>query len=107
MTTNDYIEKAKALAADLDRDEISIDLASLLATFEHRLKTGTETSAAAHARAAVKLAVAQGIDVPDTGASKKPTKAELRKRVDELGLEVPKSATVAELEAALAAHDQA
>lgn len=95
------IEQAKAIAAEVDRDEVSVELASTLATFERRLEH-SEHGAAAHARAVVKLAQREGVDVE--AAKPKRTKADLRAEVDALGLDVPKSATVADLEQALAEH---
>jgi hypothetical protein len=107
---SDEIKQAEAIAASIDRGAVSVDLSSAVSVFEHRMKS-SEAGALAHARAVLKIAAREGVEVPSVTSSSsgggKPKKADLRARVDELGLDVPSSATVADLQAALDAHDAA
>lgn len=106
---SDLIEKAKAFAKSVDRDEVSGDLSSAIASFEHRLANGSDRAAFAHARAVVRLAEREGHTVGDT---KPATVADLRAEVArrnegraEADLIRPAGAKKADLEQALADDD--
>lgn len=97
------IGDASAYADLIDADDdATVDMRSAVASFRHRLAGDSDRAAYAHGRAVVKLAERAGMTLPQSKS--KPTKADLRKQVDDLGLDVPKTATVADLEQALAEH---
>lgn len=107
----DYVAKARAIAGT-DRDAMSGELQSFVATFERRDQAGSERAAHAHARAVVKRAAREGIEAPVEKPSR--TVAELKDEIaarnadrDEADHIVPASTKKADLESALDADDDA
>lgn len=101
------ITKATAYADAVEAlDSPSVDLASAVASYRHRLANGSDRSAYAHGRAVIKLAERAGLKP----AGKAPTKADLEAevvrrnegRADDQMIVVPAKATKADLEQLLA-----
>ena len=107
MEAASYVERAEAILAAVERDDMSLDLQSVAASYEARRDAGDERGRVAYARSVVRFAEREDLN-PATMLTAKELAAEIKTRNegrDEADRIRPVSRKREDLEAALEADD--